>query len=144
MRTDPVAYGLFSSQERIEVSIFSSRNATVHTVHIARTAHRSLYIMAFQIGAKVIYLRHTGYRREQVIKDSTITKLNKRGDEMWVDHQHKPEDCLYSAFAYPDISECRELLVDIIAQSARHELENKDILTRQIQVSNEMVRRGLK
>ena len=100
--------------------------------------------MAFHIGQSIIYLAGSVLSRNQTIKHGTVTKMNKRGDEIWLDNAHKPEDCLYAAFAYPNLPQCHTLLTDIIEMSARHDRESKDMLTRQIQMSNEMVRVELK
>jgi hypothetical protein len=99
----------------------------------------------FKIGQSIIWLQTDRTdTTKQIMQSGIVTKLNKRGDEMWIDHQHKPEDCLYSSFAYPDIPEARQLLNDILEQSARHKKESLDMLTRQMQLSNQCVRDGLK
>lgn len=94
-----------------------------------------------KIGAKVIWM-NSAEAGKKVISEGTVTKTGR--DTIWVDHQHKPEDCLYAAFAFPDNEVCRKLLEDTIEMGYRHDKESKDMLTRQIQTANEMVRQGLK
>ena len=95
----------------------------------------------FKIGQQVIWM-NTTEAGKTVISEGTVTKTGR--DTIWVNGQHKPEDCLYAAFAFPDNEVCRKLLEDTIEMGERHDKESKDMLTRQIQTANEMVRQGLK
>lgn len=96
----------------------------------------------FKLGQKVIWNGNDNHTLSRVIKSGVVTKVGK--DTVWVDSQHKPEDQIYAAFCYPDIPECRQLCQDVIDTATRHDAENKKLLTRQLKLSNEMVRQGLK
>lgn len=102
--------------------------------------------MSLKIGQQVIWTNTSPTNSSHLVLSSgTVTKVGGRnGDTIWIDNQHKAEDALYAAFAFPDVPVCRKLLEDTIEMRARHDKESKDMLTRQIQTANEMVRQGLK
>lgn len=94
-----------------------------------------------QIGSKVIYLGTSwdnGNDGNQILKSGTITKLGK--DVVWLDHQHKSEDCLYSAFMYPDVPICREHLQAILDMIARHKQEQGDMQSKTYKLKNAIAR----
>jgi DNA relaxase NicK len=98
--------------------------------------------MAFKLNQQVIWLDANTATREREIKQGTITQIRK--DVVWINRQHKPENCFYAAFFYPDNEECRELLEDMIAMKARHEAEESAMLARQIQMTHKCAREGTK
>ena len=102
----------------------------------------------FKIGQKVIWIAYDPgvIPMEKKIFEGEITKIGTSGVEasIYVDNHHKAEDQLYTAFVWPDIPETRQLLQEILDQTKRHKEEEKALATRMLQLSNEMVRRGLK
>ena len=95
------------------------------------------------LNTAVIYLgnRNTDVSVQE-IKSGTVTKIGKAA--VWLDHQHKSEDQLYTAFVWPDTEETRALLNDILAMSARHKTESLDMLSRELELSNKLIREGVK
>lgn len=92
-----------------------------------------------KIGQLVIWLRTSAKdgTTQEIVK-GVVTKLGK--DVMWVDNQHKSEDCLYSAFAYPAHPDCSLLLNTILLTKARHKQEDLDLLTEQLEMKNRIAR----
>ncbi len=98
--------------------------------------------MAFKLGQKVIWLGNDNQTLVSVIKSGTVTKTGK--DTVWVDNQHKSEDCLLSAFLWPDLPLARELCERVLQTKARHEAEETALLKEQFELTNFFSKEGLK
>lgn len=97
--------------------------------------------MAFKVGQAVIFLKsvYEGHTEKQVITASTVVKSDR--DQVRVVGETDPR---YSAFVWPDLPECRELLqagLDLAAERKRLETAH---YVRTLELGNEMTRRGLK
>lgn len=104
--------------------------------------------MAFTIGTKIVRIAsiYEGSKETEVIVHETVTKVGKSsGTEcIWVNHQHKHEDCLYAVYAYPDIPECVEFLERILALKAKHKEESNALMSDTYKLNNKLVLAGLK
>ena len=104
--------------------------------------------MAFSIGTKIVRIASVweGSIETQVIVHETVTKIGKStGTEcIWVNHQHKPEDCLYAVYAYPDIPECVEFLQRTLDLAEKHKKEDAELMTDTYKLNNKLVLAGLK
>lgn len=98
--------------------------------------------MAFQIGQSVLHRRPTGVCFDDTIEEWVITKTNKSGSEVWVNNNHKPEDCFYAVYLYPNTPESRTHLEKGIEMSQRHKKEQDEYMVATYQLLNHQTRTG--
>ena len=98
--------------------------------------------MAFAIGTKIIFRGNNNQTLAPIIKEGIITKIHK--DLAWIDNAHKMEDCLYTAFLYPDTEESRAFLMEGIELTLRHKKEEDAYMKKTYQFNNELIRKGMK
>lgn len=77
--------------------------------------------MNYQIGDEIIWTRSTD--NPGSIRKGTITRIGSLYGErcLWVDKQHRPEDCILLGFAWP--ARCEAQLREIL--STRQELKKQ-------------------
>jgi hypothetical protein len=88
----------------------------------------------FKIGQSVLY------GRDGVITIHTITKVSK--DYVWINNKHKPEDCFYPAFLYPNTEDSKVFLKDYYDMQLRHEQEKNEMHGRQFKLLNKQTLAG--
>jgi hypothetical protein len=97
----------------------------------------------FKVGQKVIFTGHDNDDiSKTVIKSGTVSKVGR--DTVWLEGRYKAEDQVYSAFLYPDIPECRQLLEGIVSMGERHKKEGDEMTSAVYKMNNDLIRRGLK
>ena len=98
----------------------------------------------YSIGKKVVYVASDWSIgvEHRVIKHCVVTKAGK--GSIWVDNAHRPEDCLYAVYAYPDEPDCVAFLEEQQAMVARHKKENDEFLAKTYEFNNQLVRDGRK
>jgi hypothetical protein len=70
--------------------------------------------MPLTIGQQIIY---ENLDSTEFLKTGTITKISGNGDLVYVDNQHKAEECILTAFCWP--IEAREELIAVITERNR-------------------------
>jgi len=93
--------------------------------------------MAFKVGQRITW---TGSLDTPAgLRDGTVTKV--KGDLLWVDNQHRPEDCIYAAFCWP--FEVRDELVEVLQKRADLKKAYDNSMALVYQLANDVKRRGL-
>lgn len=96
----------------------------------------------FKLNTKIIWQANDNDSLMPTLKSGTVTKVGK--DVVWVDNAHKPEDCIYAAFCYPDTEECRAHIMECVNRARIRKEEDRDYMTRTYQLNNKLVLAGEK
>jgi hypothetical protein len=73
--------------------------------------------MDFKIGDKIVWFNSV---TNCEVREGTITKMARPGEIdhlIWVDKDHKPEDCIFAGYCLPFAA--KEELVEVLATRAR-------------------------
>jgi hypothetical protein len=68
----------------------------------------------YVIGDKIVWGDVDG--RNTTLREGVVTKVAANGDYVWVDREHKPEDCIYTSFCWP--AEYKEELLLVMKERA--------------------------
>lgn len=90
------------------------------------------------IGDKICWTGN--FENPSQIRTGTITRMS--GDSVWVDNEHKPEDCIYRSYCWPISAEPE--LREIITETARLKKELDDRMGLIYKLRNRVSRGELK
>jgi len=90
-----------------------------------------------QVGDRIIWCgAMTG---PDQIREGTVTRVRNSGEPLvWVDSQHKPEDCIYQAYCWP--ARVREELTAILLERQRLQKAADDSMKLVYELKNAITR----
>ena len=94
--------------------------------------------MKFELGDVVLWSATS--EDPNGVRSGRITKMGKPGSEqlIWVDGRHKPEDCIYAAFCWPE--RVKDEYLRILMERKRLKKEYDDSMKLIYELRNRLVR----